>query len=376
MIYFDNSATTYPKPEVVYKALDYANRNLAFNAGRGTYNASLEASKIIEETRIAISEFVNVDPSQVSFVSSATEALNIIILGLGISDGDTIYISPFEHNAIIRPLYNLQKKIRFDILKIPFDKETWDVEIDKLDEMFSIKRPKAVFLSQLSNVTGFLLQYNEIFSLSKKYKAITILDSAQSFGIKNPNLNFVDYCVFAGHKSLYASFGIAGIISSKYQDLNVVKSGGNGSDSLNHEMPFTGHERIEAGSPNIVAIYGLLASTKWLKKQNILKNEMIMTNYLLQLLSEVKKVIIYKPSHNIESLLGIVSINVEGYTSDDVASILSNEFDISVRAGYHCSPFVHEFIGSDAFHGTVRISLGVFNTKDEIVALIDALKTL
>ena len=375
MIYLDNSATTFPKPSCVYDALDYANRNLAFNAGRGNYKESNEASKIIDEARSAIAEFVNGDPKQVSFVSSATEALNLIIMGLGLEDGDCVYITPFEHNAIVRPLYNIKKHVDIEILTLPFNRETWEPDIPKIDEMFSFKKPRAIFVSQLSNVTGLLVDYENIFKLGKQYQCATILDSAQSYGIKNPNLTYVDYCVFAGHKSLYASFGVAGIISEKYKDLNVVKSGGNGSDSLNHNMPESGHERLEAGSPNIVAIYGLLQSTKWLKENDVLDHEKNLTDYLLQSLDSLDKIVIYKPiSYN--KLLGIVSINVEGYTSDEVASILSDEFDISVRSGYHCSPFVHDFIGSNKFKGTVRISLGAFNTKEDIDKLISALKTL
>lgn len=375
MIYLDNSATTFPKPSCVYDALDYANRNLAFNAGRGNYKESNEASKIIDETRSAIAEFVNVDPRQVSFLSSATEALNLIIIGLGLEDGDCVYITPFEHNAIVRPLYNVKKHVDIEIITLPFNRDTWKPDISKIDEMFAIKKPRAIFVSQLSNVTGLLIDYESIFKLGKQYQCATILDSAQSFGIKNPKLTYVDYCVFAGHKSLYASFGIAGIISEKYKELNIVKSGGNGSDSLNHDMPLSGHERLEAGSPNIVAIYGLLQSTKWLKTNDVYLHEKNLTEYLLKSLESLDKVVIYRPI-SYDNLLGIVSINVEGYSSDEVASILSDEFEISVRSGYHCSPFVHGFIESNRFKGTVRISLGAFNTKDDIDKLVFALKTL
>lgn len=375
MIYLDNSATTYPKPTCVYEALDYANRNLAFNAGRGNYSVSNQASKIIDETRESIASFVKADARQVSFVSSATEALNLIILGLHLEDGDCVYISPFEHNAIVRPLYTLKNYINIEILILPFNTETWEPNLPKIEEMFSIKNPKAIFISQLSNVTGLLIDYEQIFAISKQYNCVTILDSAQSFGIKNPNLDNVDFCVFAGHKSLYASFGVAGIISKKYKELKVIKSGGNGSNSLNHNMPDSGPERIESGSPNIVAIYGLLTSSKWLKNNDVLKHEEELTKYLIKSLSSLKKIIVYKPS-DISKLLGIVSFNVEGYLSDDVATILNDEFEIATRSGYHCSPFVHNFIDSEKYNGTVRISLGAFNTHDDIDQLICALKSL
>ena len=375
MIYLDNSATTFPKPEEVYVALDYANRNLAFNSGRGNYKKAQEVTKIIDETREEIASLVKRNASDVSFLSSATESLNVIINGLGIEDGDIVYISPFEHNAIVRPLYEIKEEKKIEILQIPFDKKTWLPDLVKLEEMMSIKRPKAIFVSQISNVTGLMIDYSNIFEVAKRFGSITVLDSAQAFGVVNPNLKNVDFCVFAGHKSLYASFGIAGIVSDKFNILKVTKSGGTGSDSLNHFMPKNGYERIESGSPNIVAIYGLHESVKWLKLNDVHKKEEALTKYLIEKLQTLSNVILYLPS-NVSNILGIVSINIQGYNSGDVGSILSDEFNIAVRTGYHCSPFVHEFIGSDEYSGTIRISLGAFTTFDEIDKLIDAIKTL
>ena len=375
MIYLDNSATTFPKPEEVYKALDFANRNLAFNAGRGNYKKAQEVTKIIDETREEIASLVNANANNVAFLSSATECLNIIINGLQLDDGDVVYISPFEHNAIVRPLFEIQKDKKIEIIIMPFDKKTWLPDLNKLDEMMAIKKPKAVFVSQISNVTGLMLDYENIFELAKKYQGITVLDSAQAFGVVNPNLKNVDFCIFAGHKSLYASFGIAGIVAKDFSLLNVTKSGGTGSDSLNHYMPEKGYGRIEAGSPNIVAIYGLHESIKWLKNNDVSKHENSLTSCLINRLKDIENIVVYAPENTMD-LLGIISINVEGYNPSDIGSILSNEFDIAVRTGYHCSPFVHEFIGSNKFNGTVRISLGAFNTEDDIDKLIKALNTL
>ena len=374
MIYFDNSATTYPKPEEVYKALDFANRNLSFNAGRGNYKKSSDVEKMIYQTREKIASMVLAKPENVVFTSSATESLNLIINGLSFENGDCVYISPFEHNAIVRPLYNIKKNENIKIILLPFDKKTWKPNLEKIEEMFSIEKPKAIFISQLSNVTGLEIEYQKIFNLSKKYNATNILDSAQIFGIKNPNLEYCDFCVFAGHKSLYASFGIAGFIISGNINLEITKSGGNGSDSLNHEMPKQGYQRYESGSPNSVAIYGLNASCDWLSKNDVLKHELELTNYLIDRISKINKIKLYLPSDN--KVIGIVSFSVDGYSSDDVSTILSEEYNILVRSGYHCSPFVHEFIGSLETKGTIRISLGAFNTKEEIDILIDALITL
>lgn len=375
MIYLDNSATTFPKPEEVYEALDYANRNLAFNAGRGTYKASAAATNIINQTREEIASFVKASPNDVAFLSSATECLNLIINGLSLEDGDVVYISLFEHNAIVRPLYELKKEKNIEIVFIPFNQKSWEPDCAKLNGMMALKKPKAVFVSQVSNVTGLMIDYHQIFEIAKRYGAITVLDSAQAFGVFNPDCRLVDFCVFAGHKSLYASFGIAGIIAKDFSILKAVKSGGNGSDSLNHLMPASGYAHIESGSPNIVAIYGLLASSKWLKKQNIFDKEREITQYAITKLLKCDKIKLYIPE-DAEHILGILSLNVEGYRSDDVGTILSDEFDICVRTGFHCSPFVHDFIGSKQYDGTVRISFGAFNSKDDVDALISALETL
>lgn len=373
MRYFDNSATTFPKPECVYEALDYANRNLAFNAGRGQYQKAVDAENYIQSARKEIASFINCDYKCVTFLASATESLNLIINGLDISNGDNIYISPFEHNAIIRPLYNLKEKIDFNIIMMPFDNKTWKVDEQKLINLFALHNPKAILISSVSNVTGYKLPYEEIFAISKKYNCINVLDCAQSFGILPINKVNIDFIVFAGHKTLYTCFGVAGFININDVKLTITKSGGNGSDSLNHKMPDNNYERYEAGSPNIVAIYGLLKSCEWLKKENILEKEIINTKYLIEELKKLNNVKLYLPDN--ENVLSIVSITVNDYKPDEVASILNDEFEICVRSGYHCSPYVHDFIGTKN-GGTVRISLGAFNTKEDIDFLVDALKSL
>lgn len=374
MIYFDNSATTYPKPEVVYEAIDYASRNLAFNAGRGTYSKANTAMEVINSTRKMIGGLVNCNCDSVTFLSSATEALNLIINGLNIQENENVYISPFEHNAIIRPLYNLKEKINFNIHILPFNKKSWKLEEEMMVNMFARNNPKYIFISQVSNVTGFITPYQEIFKKGKEYNSINILDSAQSFGIINPNKTNVDFIVFAGHKSLYASLGVAGFINVNDFRLEVVKSGGNGSHSLNKKMPETTYRRYESGTLNIVAIYSLQKSIEWLKNNDVYNHESNLVNYCLKEMMKLEKIKTYLPPD--KQSLGIISFNVDGYTPEEVGNILSDEFDICVRTGFHCSPIVHEFIETKERGGTIRLSFGAFNTSDEIDILIEALKTL
>lgn len=375
MIYLDNAATTYPKPESVYKALDNANRNLAFNAGRGSYPEAKAVSDLISETRQQLADLVGVSGNTVSFESSATEALNIIINGLDLNPGDNVYISPFEHNAVVRPLHNLKREKGINIRILPFKKDTWEIDEEKMSNMFALNKPKACFLSHISNVTGYILPYGVIFAKAKEYMAVNVLDCSQSLGVLNPKTDSTDFIVFAGHKSLYASFGIAGFMNLTNQKLKVTKSGGTGSDSLNENMPESGYGRYEAGSLNSVAVAGLHESLKWLKETNVYEHEKELTDYMISKLRQLDNVHLFLPVKT-DQIFGIVSLSVEGYSSSDAGTILAEDFNINVRTGYHCAPYVHDFIQSKDTAGTVRISIGAFTSQLDIENLIDGLTSM
>ncbi|MBR4231125.1 MAG: aminotransferase class V-fold PLP-dependent enzyme [Bacilli bacterium] len=376
MIYLDNAATTFPKPNEVLDALDKANRN-AFNTGRGSYKVAANGSVLIENVREKIRKISNMKDADVIFTSSATQSLNDIILGLNYNKGDNIYISPFEHNSIIRALEVVKNKYELNVLTIPFNTESWIPDYNMLENMFAINRPKAIFISHISNVTGLILPYKNIFSLGKKYNSINLLDSSQAFGVVEvENNSNIDFLVFAGHKSLYASFGIAGFVKKNTVELNKFIFGGNGSDTMNPNMPDNGHMAYEAGSPNIVAISGLNASIDWLQKTKVYEKELDATHYLINSLKQLNNVKLYLPEDYENKIFGVVSIGIDKYSADEVGSILNDEFDIAVRTGFHCAPLVHDFIGSKMYNGTVRISLNYFNTFEDIDYLISALKTL
>lgn len=375
MIYLDNAATTFPKPKEVYEALDYAQRNLSFNAGRGAYKKSQECLQILDDLRKELSLFCNTNKNNVVLLSSATEALNMIINGLDLKDNMNIYITPFEHNAIIRPLYNLKKYVNFNIHILPFNKETWEPDIVKIENLFALNNPAAVFCSQISNVTGLMIDYSSIFEIAKKYNCLTVLDAAQGFGIIDVITTNTDFIIFAGHKSLYGPFGISGFVNCNNTLLKITKSGGNGSDTLNHNMPDSGFARYESGSYNIPAAYGLLKSIEWIKKTEIKSNEIKLFKYLLDSLNDLDNIVFYTPK-DINKLFGIISFNVIGYKADEVGQILNDEFDICVRTGYHCAPFVHDFINSKQYGGTARISLGYFTDCKDIDFFVKALQTI
>ena len=377
MIYLDNAATTFPKPEEVYQAVDYTQRNTAVNVGRGSYKVASDVMKIVYETRYLMAGLLGVDyPNNVVFTPSATIAANQIIMGLEWDEYKTVYVSPFEHNAIARPLHLMQEKYNFQIVILPFDSQSQEFDREDAELLFSQNPPDYVFVNHISNVTGAVLPIEEITELAKQYEATVIVDASQSAGLEPINMkksNF-DYLIFAGHKNLYASWGIGGFVSTTSSRLGSVLAGGTGSDSLNLNMSAEFPGGFEVGSPNIIAIASLNASLKWLDSigvSAIAEKKAELVKYLIQGLKGLG-VKLYLPTYH----TSVVSFNVDGYSARDVGTILSEEYDIAVRAGYHCAPYVHDLIGSHQYEGTVRVSIGYFNTKEDIDLLLDGIRSL
>lgn len=381
MIYLDNAATTFPKPECVYAAADDCMRNLAVNAGRGTYRSARKAAELIADTRMLLAELVScADPNNVIISPSATIAMNMVLNGLQYSANTVVYVSPFEHNAVMRPLHQLSKQYGFSIELLPFDSTTQELDAERMHNQFIIKHPDLVILNHVSNVTGTILPINEIFSEAKQYDAVTVLDTAQSLGLipiclkKQP----IDFLVFAGHKNLYGSFGSGGFIKASNIPLKTYIAGGTGSDSLNLDMPEGLPDRYEPASNDITAIAALKASLEWMRQielAQIAEHKRMLTQYLVDRLSEIPSIQLYLPKKR-EHHISIVSFTHSDYRPNELADILDGDFDIAVRSGYHCAPYVHDLIGTRALGGTVRVSFGYFNTTNDIDMLIQALEEL
>lgn len=377
MIYLDNAATTFPKPEEVYKAVDYTQRNMAVNVGRGSYRVASDAMKVVDETRYLVAELLGVEnPNNVVFTPSATIAANQIIMGLEWDEYKTVYITPFEHNAIARPLHLMQKKYNFEIVLLPFDAQTQELDREEAETLFSQNPPDYVFLNHISNVTGAIVPIEAIAELSKQYGAIVVVDASQSAGLISINAkkSNIDYVIFAGHKNLYSSWGIGGFVSASAAHLTTLLAGGTGSDSLNLNMAADLPVGFEVGSANIIAISSLNASLKWLKATGISviadKKAKLMER-LIQGLRDLG-VKMYLPTYH----TSVLSFNVEGYSANDVGTILSEEYDVAVRTGYHCAPYIHELIDSRQYGGTIRVSVGYFNTEEDIELLLDGIRSL
>ncbi len=379
MIYLDNAATSFPKPQAVCEELDNVNRNYAVNAGRGSYGLAAKANTLIDEARKNIAKLVGVMMEDVFFLPSDTYAMNVIINGLNWDNQKTVYVTPFEHNAVMRPLHIIEKNKKIKIKVIPFDLNG-RLQQEKLAEMFASEKPDYLFLNHASNVLGCMIPLKTIFELSKPWKPIITVDVAQTIGIVDLRLirDYVDFLVFAGHKNLQGPIGIGGFISTSKVDLISVFAGGNGSDSLNLDMPSKGNLKYEIGSPNISAIAGLNAGIKWINAIGIEKIASHKEALIRKLVTELEKldnIKFFKPEES-DYKIGVISFIVEGYEAVDVGQILNDEFDIAVRTGHHCAPNTNIVFNDIEYGGTVRVSVGCFNTEDDILKLINAIRSL
>jgi cysteine desulfurase family protein len=378
IIYFDNAATTFPKPEVVYDTLDRVTRTLSVNSGRGGYRLASQAGMIIDETRRFLAELVNIsDDRKVIFMPSATIALNTVLNGINWLAGDNVYFSPFEHNSTLRPLEVLKNKFHLNLIEMPFNKINCEAELNKLEQMLKRFRPKLAILSHASNVCGIITPVAEVTQLVHKYGGQILVDGAQTLGLVPIDLTKTkcDYYVFAGHKNLYGVFGVGGIIVNNDYLLEPSIVGGTGTNSEELVMPYDYPGRLEAGSPNINAIAGLNAGIKWLKEQQgLLDKERRLLGEFFSLVSDYPEIKVVG-IEAVDKMVPVVSCVFEGYTPQEIALTLDQNFNIAVRAGLQCAPLAHRFLGTMPL-GTVRFSFGIHNNKRDLELLDEALKEI
>jgi len=371
-IYLDNAATTWPKPEVVYSAMDFFYRKFGFNANRGSSKIIKKSSELVTETRELLCElFGGKSLDKIIFTPSLTIGLNVILQGVAYNKGDIIYTTKYEHNAVVRTLNSLKKKYGIIIKELPLsDKFEYDIKLIK--QIFEKEKVKLVVLNHASNVFGLITPVKEIFEIAKNQGVITVLDSAQSGGILDINVvrDKIDFLIFSGHKSLYGPFGIAGIIVNSNIKVMPLIYGGTGSHSELVEMPEENPQRYEAGSLNIQAISGLNASLKWLKETGIKKiyeHDMQLFDHYLKLMKKNEKIINYVTS-SINKYVPVLSFNLaNGQNSNDNYRYIEDKYKVIARSGLHCSPAAHKLIGTLKAGGTIRLSFSYFSKKDKMI---------
>lgn len=367
--YFDNSATSSPKPEIVYKKLEIGIREYNANPGRAGHRKSIEAGRKIYEVREKIAKFFKVKNSlNIAFTTNATESLNFAIKG-AILQNSHVITTNFEHNSVLRPLFYMQDEKN---IKLTFVNTYDEIEKNITSET------TAVVINHISNVNGTVQNIEKIGEICKQYNLLFILDASQSAGyacIDMEKYN-IDILCLTGHKSLFGIQGIGAICLRDNVRLEPLLEGGTGSYSKLSRQPKEMPELLEAGTVNTPGIISLGAGIEFINEvglEKIREHENRLTKKFIDGLKEIKKVQVYKSWTKEQG--PVVSLNLEGVDSGDLAQILDEEFGIFVRAGFHCAPLAHKTMGTYEL-GTVRFSFGYFNTDEEIEYALSALKNI
>lgn len=367
-VYLDNAATTFPKPAEVYDFMMEMYKNNGINIGRNKSASTSKIETIVGDTRNMIKDLANATHEyETVFTPSSTIALNQILFGLNYSNIKNIYITKFEHNAVLRTLHEVKKINDITINFLEFDSEKWDYDWEKIKYQFLNNKPDLIIVNHISNVFGYISNINKIYEISKEYKPKYVIDASQSLGIEEINLSKdkFDFVVFAGHKTLYGPFGTSGFIMNKNIELKPYIYGGTGTESANMEMPTKLPTKYEAGSLNILSLYGLYKALLWNKevgRNNIKNREEELTKELVRIIQKYDFIESYIPSNN---HISIVSFKIKGYPIDSMAKVLEERFDMTIRSGLHCAPYAHE-ISKTTEEGTIRISIGYFTTEEDL----------
>lgn len=378
MAYFDNAATTYPKPACVYSFMDEFYRNNGGSAGRGNYSIASSAKELIDETRRLLLTLLHCPAKQVVFTPTATIALNIIIQGIVSTGVKNVYISPFEHNAVTRTLHHFEKMEQIRVIELSVS-SSLKYDLERIKYQFDEVRPDLLVVSHASNVIGLIAPVEEICTLAKNAGAITLVDMAQTAGLidLNVGLESIDFAVFAGHKTLLGPTGISGFVMNPSVNLPALLFGGTGYDSANQDMPDSLPEKYEMGTLNIAGVAGLNAALRWIREKSIneiYRQEELKREKLLSILSEYDylSIVGYNPRCK---YVGIVSCLMDGISSDSAGKIFADK-GISVRTGLQCAPRAHRFIGTYPA-GTIRFSVNCLTTEtdfDELRYALDAIE--
>lgn len=375
MIYLDNAATSYPKPDKVYEDIYKCMVDYCANPGRSGHSMSVRVSSEIMGVREKISNFFGADsPLQVCFTKNATEALNIAIRSI-LDKGDHVITSSMEHNSVIRPLRSLERDAGTEVTIVDGNK-SGEIDADSIKK--SIKSgTKLIILTLSSNVNGAIMPVKETGSIARDNKVLFAVDASQGAGslpLDMKKMN-IDLLVFPGHKGLLGPQGTGGLCVKNDVILKPLIQGGTGSNSKNTFQPRIMPDMIESGTLNAPGIIGLGSGIDFLEDfglENIRLYKEMLTGKLFDGLNDINGIKIYSSKENNS---GIIAFGIEGISSSEIGNILNSKYDIAVRAGLHCSPLAHKTLGT-LETGLVRLSIGCFNTLDDIDRTIETVKLI
>jgi cysteine desulfurase family protein len=380
MIYLDNSATTFPKPDSMYEFMSGFYKKHGVNPGRTGFDAAILTEEIVQKTRKLMTELFNggVDFNRLTFSYNASDSLNLIIQGLAEPNAHVI-TTMLEHNSVLRPLYCLKEEGKLhDVTYLPFDSDGY---VDPEDFRKAIRpNTKFVVCTHCSNVLGTCQPLHEIGKICKEHGLIFVVDGSQGAGATQVDMqaDHIDVYIFTGHKCLMGPTGIGGAYVREGVHIKHTRYAGTGVRSAYpkhlEEYPY----RLEYGTLNLVGVAGLYAGVSWVLEQgieNIHKCEMALWEKLWKGIQATKGVTTYCANF-IEKRNPVLSFNIAGFEAADVGTMLDVDYDIACRTGLQCAPKVHEQIGTLPLHGTVRLSIGPFNTEEDIDAAILAIQEI
>ncbi|MGD8391239.1 MAG: aminotransferase class V-fold PLP-dependent enzyme [Desulfobacterales bacterium] len=374
LIYLDNGATSYPKPEEVYIFMDSFFRGFGVNPGRSGYDMCMETGVLVDDTRQMMADFFGgKDPNRLCFGYNSTDALNLIIFGL-LNSGDHAISTTVEHNSVLRPLYHQSQLHDVEVDYVPFDAKGF---VDPDDIKQKIKsNTRLVIINHVSNVIGTVQPVADIGRICREHGVTFAIDASQSAGkvpIDIDKMN-IDVLAFTGHKSLMGPTGIGGLYVREGIDIRHTRAGGTGVRSADRmhleDYPY----RLEYGTGNVMGIAGLHAGLKWIEQkgiENIHAHEMKLAQMARDGLMALDGVTLHCQD-DLTDHISVLSFNIDGMEALDTGTLLDGEYDIACRTGLHCAPLVHEQLGTDKIGGSVRIGIGPFNTEDHIKTTIEA----
>lgn len=375
-IYLDNAATTFPKPDAVYRAVDYALREIGVGPGRGGHHKGMEATRLVFEARETLAAFFGVkDSSRMIFTHSATESLNLAIAGL-LQPGDHVITTTMEHNSLARPLHRAAQG-GVEVTWAGCDRSGF---VDPASVAASIRpQTRLIALSHCSNVTGTIQPILEIGRIARQAGAVFLLDAAQSAGVVDIDVNeyMIDLLAAPGHKGLFGPQGTGVLYVAEGVELEPLLVGGTGGYSSSSNQPDALPERYESGTLNTPGIAGLKAGVDFINVtglEKIRRKEALLVSRVIEGLKCFSEVTVYGPG-NPDLHCGPVSFTIEGFDPSVIGFTLDREYDICVRVGLQCAPDAHRTIGTYP-EGTIRVSPGFFTTDEEIEVFLKALREI
>lgn len=378
MIYLDNAATTFPKPQSVVREVNTALTRYGANPGRAGHDMAMKAGKMIYDCRVKLSQLFNVgNEENIVFTLNCTHGLNMVLKGL-LKPGDHVVISDLEHNSITRPLKALEK------LGVTFTQAAvYENDNDKTVQSFREAingNTRLIACTHASNVWGLRLPVERLAALAHEYGIEILVDAAQSAGVLPIDFtgSGIDYLCMPGHKGLYGPTGTGVMIAKNPEKLIPLMQGGTGSSSISYEHPDFMPDKFECGTANVIGISGLLRGVEFVTErtaERIFRHEMKLIKMLYKSLSNNKNVILYTQYPNDKCYVPLLSFNVRDKDSESVARHLNKDYGIAVRAGLHCAPSAHMKMGTQE-SGAVRVCPSVFTNEYEIQRFSNAVNKI